>query len=71
MKSRTTDLHLCAMCEKGLDGINETNCQRCGCFFHYYWTDSQDFESCGALASHDDALANVFLCIDCIKHSRN
>lgn len=31
----------------------------------------QESESCGALASHDDALAIVFLCVDCIKHSRN
>ncbi len=71
MDQQEKDLNLCAMCDKGLDGINETNCQRCGCFFHYYWTDMQESESCGALASHDDALAIVFLCVDCIKHSRS
>jgi hypothetical protein len=64
-------MDLCAICDIGLDGVNETSCQRCGCSFHYYWTAGEEYKACGGLASHDDALAIVFLCNDCISDAKN
>ena len=61
---------LCVICDQVLDGVHETACQMCGGTFHQPWTQDSDIPNCGRIASHEDALAIVFLCDDCYHGRR-
>ncbi len=60
----------CVICSGALDGIQETFCQMCGGKFHQPWTRDSALPQCGHIASHEEALAVVFLCNDCYYGQR-
>jgi hypothetical protein len=64
------ELESCVICDGPLDGIHQTSCQMCGGKFHRPWTEANDIPHCGRIASHEDALAVVFLCNDCYEGQR-
>lgn len=64
------DQESCVICDGPLDGIHQTSCQMCGGGFHRPWTEGSDIPLCGRIASHEDALAIVFLCNDCYEGRR-
>ena len=70
MKNEASEsgFEICVICVARLDGINETSCQMCGGKFHYPWSSDSNAATCGQFASHNDALAIVFLCNDCIEN---
>ena len=59
------DEELCIVCTDMLDGYNQASCQMCGGRFHQHWSVGADVPSCGRITSHEEALAIVFLCLDC------
>ena len=59
------DEELCVVCEQALDGYNQASCQMCGGKFHQPWSTEADLLQCGRIASHQEALAIVFLCQNC------
>jgi uncharacterized protein with PIN domain len=64
------ELDRCVICDGPLDGIHQTSCQMCGGKFHRPWTEANETPHCGRIASHEDALAIVFLCNDCYEGRR-
>lgn len=60
----------CVICGGALDGIHETSCQMCGGKFHRPWSQDNEVPQCGRIASHEEALAIVFLCDDCYHGRR-
>jgi hypothetical protein len=67
---RDLELDSCVICDGPLDGIHQTSCQMCGGGFHRPWSETNDIPQCGRIASHEDALAVVFLCNDCYEGHR-
>ena len=50
-----------------MDEYHQTSCQMCGGKFHQPWSVDVDIPQCGRIASHDEALALVFLCHNCYQ----
>ena len=57
----------CVICGDDLDGVHQTSCQMCGGKFHQPWSIEADVPQCGSIASHEEALALVFLCNNCFQ----
>jgi hypothetical protein len=64
------DQESCVICDQPLDGIHQTSCQMCGGKFHQPWSRDSEIPQCGHIASHEEALAIVFLCNDCYHGRR-
>jgi hypothetical protein len=60
----------CVICGELLDGVHQTSCQMCGGKFHQPWSLDSNVPQCGHIASHQEALALVFLCNDCYLGTR-
>ena len=58
---------LCIICQEPLDDIHQARCQMCGGRFHQPWSVDVPVPQCGRIASHEDALAIVFLCSNCYQ----
>ena len=58
---------LCVVCEGLLDEYHQASCQMCGGKFHQPWSADVQVPQCGRIASHEDALALVFLCKSCYQ----
>ena len=59
------DEDLCVVCDQPLDDYNLASCQMCGGKFHQPWSATAEVPQCGRVASHQEALAIVFLCQEC------
>ena len=58
---------LCVVCEGPLDEYHQATCQMCGGKFHQPWSSDVEIPQCGRIASHEEALALVFLCKNCYE----
>lgn len=58
---------ICIICQQPLDNIHQAMCQMCGGRFHQPWSIDTYVPQCGRIASHQDALALVFLCRNCYR----
>ena len=58
---------LCGVCDGPLDEYHRASCQMCGDKFHQPWSVESQVPQCGRIASHEEALALVFLCQSCYK----
>ena len=57
----------CVVCSGPLDEYHQASCQMCGGKFHQPWSVDAEIPQCGRIASHDEALALVFLCHNCYE----
>ena len=62
---------LCVVCDGLLDEYHQAYCQMCGGKFHQPWSIEVQVPHCGRIASHEEALALVFLCRNCYRASQN
>jgi len=60
----------CVVCNEELNSLHRSTCQMCGGPFHQPWLPDSDSPRCGRIASHDETLAVVFLCVDCYENRR-
>ena len=58
---------ICVVCQGVLDDYHQAGCQMCGGRFHQPWKSDPDMPQCGQMASHEEALALVFLCTNCYR----
>lgn len=58
---------LCVACNGPLDEYHQASCQMCGGKFHQPWSVDAQVPQCGHIASHEEALALVFLCENCYQ----
>ena len=58
---------VCIVCCGTLDEYHQASCQMCGGRFHQPWSVEVEMPQCGRIASHDEALALVFLCHNCYQ----
>ena len=58
---------LCMVCSEPLDEYHQASCQMCGGKFHQPWSVDVQVPHCGRIASHEEALALVFLCQNCYQ----
>lgn len=61
----TEPAELCVVCDGALDEYHQASCQMCGRKFHQPWSADVELPQCGRIASHEEALALVFLCTNC------
>ena len=57
----------CIVCSGPLDEYHQASCQMCGGRFHQPWSVDAKIPQCGRIASHDEALALVFVCHNCYE----
>ena len=62
-----TEVERCVVCDALLDEYHQTSCQMCGGKFHQPWSIDAEVPQCGSIASHEEALALVFLCNNCFQ----
>ena len=58
---------ICVACDGLLDEYHQASCQMCGGKFHQPWSVDAQVPQCGHIASHEEALALVFLCENCYQ----
>ena len=58
---------LCVVCDGPLDEYQQASCQMCGRKFHQPWSVDAQVPQCGRIATHQEALALVFLCPNCYQ----
>ncbi len=58
---------LCVVCDGPLDEVHQASCQMCGRKFHQPWSVDAQVPQCGRIASHEEALALVFVCKHCYQ----
>ena len=58
---------VCVACNVVLDEYHQASCQMCGGKFHHPWDGEVQVPHCGRMASHEEALALVFLCTNCYQ----
>jgi hypothetical protein len=58
---------ICVVCQALLDEHHQASCQMCGGKFHQPWSVDAQVPQCGRIASHEEALALVFLCQNCYE----
>ena len=63
----TEQEEICIVCSGPLDEYHQASCQMCGGSFHQPWSVDAEIPQCGRIASHDEALALVFLCHNCYQ----
>ena len=65
--SDLTDDEQCVVCGSPMDEYHQTSCQMCGGKFHQPWDTDAQVPQCGSITSHEEALALVFLCTNCVQ----
>ena len=63
----TEHQEMCVVCDGTLDDYHQASCQMCGGTFHQPWSADSGVPRCGSIASHEEALALVFLCHNCSR----